>query len=116
MAEQGGRPCGSIDKSLQREHGVSGGESRQRRTVYFRGHVQGVGFRFTTLRIAATCAVDGFVQNLSDGGVLVVTEGTSDEVDCFLRKLEDELSGHIHHSDMTQSAATGEFTGFDIRY
>jgi acylphosphatase len=95
---------------------VSGGESRQRRTVYFRGHVQGVGFRFTTLRIAATCAVDGFVQNLSDGGVLVVTEGTSEEVDRFLRKLEGELSGHIHHSDMTQSAATGEFTGFDIRY
>ncbi len=95
---------------------MSSGDSRQRRTVYFRGHVQGVGFRFATQRIAANCAVEGFVRNLSDGGVLVVVEGTSQELDRFLRRLEEELSGHIRDSDMTQSVATGEFAGFDIRY
>jgi acylphosphatase len=75
-----------------------------------------VGFRFTTERIAASCAVDGFVRNLSDGGVLVVAEGTSQELDRFLQRVEEELSGHIRDSDVTRSAATGEFAGFEIRY
>ena len=108
--------AGSAVLSISEERAVSSGDSRQRRTVYFRGHVQGVGFRFATQRIAANCEVEGFVRNLSDGGVLVVVEGTSQELDRFLRRLEEELSGHIRDSDMTHSVATGEFAGFDIRY
>lgn len=39
----------------------------------FTGHVQGVGFRWRTREIANEMGISGFVQNCSDGSVLVVT-------------------------------------------
>jgi acylphosphatase len=41
----------------------------QRREVHYSGHVQGVGFRYTTRSIARGYEVTGFVQNLEDGRV-----------------------------------------------
>ena len=43
-----------------------------RNTVRYTGHVQGVGFRYTTTNIAARFAVAGYVQNMPDGSVRVV--------------------------------------------
>ena len=43
-------------------------------TVY--GVVQGVGFRYFTCREAEKIGVTGSVKNLSDGSVLVVAEGS----------------------------------------
>ena len=53
----------------------------ERRAVYYTGRVQGVGFRFTARSLAQSFAVTGMVQNLSDGRVLVIAEGTSAELD-----------------------------------
>ena len=38
-------------------------------TVFFSGHVQGVGFRYSVLQIAREFDVAGFVSNLVDGRV-----------------------------------------------
>ncbi|KPK46820.1 MAG: acylphosphatase, partial [Planctomycetes bacterium SM23_25] len=35
-----------------------------RRHVYYGGRVQGVGFRYTVMRLAGARAVTGFVKNL----------------------------------------------------
>jgi len=43
-----------------------------RLTATIAGHVQGVGFRFATQRIARSFAVTGYVKNLPDGNVLIV--------------------------------------------
>ena len=42
------------------------GESVRARVI-FRGRVQGVGFRYTATRLAASRAVTGYVVNQSDG-------------------------------------------------
>ena len=47
----------------------------ERRIVHYTGRVQGVGFRFTTCRLAESFAVAGRVKNLPDGRVRVVVEG-----------------------------------------
>ena len=49
--------------------------SRERRRIYYSGRVQGVGFRFSTQRLASGFAVAGSVKNLRDGRVEVVAEG-----------------------------------------
>ncbi|MEX2721560.1 MAG: carbamoyltransferase HypF [Candidatus Wukongarchaeota archaeon] len=54
------------------------------------GVVQGVGFRPFVYRIAVDRGVQGFVQNLGDAGVRIVVRGSKDQVDGFLRDLEDE--------------------------
>ena len=45
-----------------------------RREVYFSGQVQGVGFRYTVMRIASTLEVTGHVRNLPDGRVQLIAE------------------------------------------
>jgi acylphosphatase len=92
---------------------MNGGE---RRVVYFRGRVQGVGFRYTAVRIAAEFRVAGYVQNLPDGQVLVIAEGRPDELDTFLDKLKTEMAPVIRDAHVTISPASGEFDSFDVKY
>ena len=47
------------------------------------GEVQGVGFRFFAQRAAAKHQVCGYVQNLIDGRVEVLAEGSAKSVDGF---------------------------------
>jgi hypothetical protein len=43
-------------------------DALERREVLYEGNVQGVGFRFTTNRVAGRFDVAGYVRNLPDGG------------------------------------------------
>jgi acylphosphatase len=55
-----------------------------RTIVTLTGRVQGVGFRYTVLRIAARHSVAGTVRNLRSGGVEIDVEGAAAEVAAFL--------------------------------
>ena len=85
-----------------------------RRSVFFFGRVQGVGFRYTTCRVASAFSVSGFVRNLPDGSVEAVVEGVESDVSAFLADLSREMSGHIRETRVHDSPATGEFKGFNI--
>ena len=54
--------------------------STVRRRVYYSGRVQGVGFRFTSQRLAERYLVGGYVRNLDDGRVEAVFEGPAEDV------------------------------------
>jgi acylphosphatase len=88
----------------------------QRHTVYYTGHVQGVGFRYTARSIARGFDVAGFVRNLDDGRVELVAEGQPHEVDAFRREVRDRFFNYIRDEQCNVRPATGEFTGFDIRH
>ena len=88
----------------------------QRRQVNYSGHVQGVGFRFTTHSIAHGHDVAGYVKNLSDGSVEVVVEGTPDQLDAFLADVETRLASNIQKVKCDRRPATDEFANFVIRY
>lgn len=85
------------------------------REVWYSGHVQGVGFRYTTWSIARGYAVTGFVENLPDGRVHLVAEGTVDQVRLFLAAIADRMSGHVRDVKSDQRPATGQFREFEIR-
>jgi acylphosphatase len=88
----------------------------QRREILFSGNVQGVGFRYTTQRIAAGYAVTGFVRNLRNGGVQVVAEGPAEELDGFVSTLQTRMQRFIRCVTVDNLAATGEFSHFEIRF
>jgi acylphosphatase len=88
----------------------------ERWQVFFRGQVQGVGFRYTTHSIATRFAVSGFVRNLSDGRVELVAEGESQEVEAFLAEIARRMDGHIQDQTVDQRLASGEFSSFEIRF
>jgi acylphosphatase len=84
-------------------------------TVYFSGHVQGVGFRYTVLQLAKGFEVTGFAQNLSDGRVLVEAEGEPGELGEFARAIEERMAGYIRKVERRDDVRPGQFSGFTIR-
>jgi acylphosphatase len=89
----------------------------RRLTARFRGTVQGVGFRFTTVRLAQRFDVAGYVRNERDGSVTVVAEGRRDELDAFLNAVRtSSLGGYIRGEETAWGPAEGAFAEFDVRY
>ncbi|MCA9240453.1 MAG: acylphosphatase [Planctomycetales bacterium] len=88
----------------------------EQRVVCFQGHVQGVGFRYTTQRIASRLAVTGTVRNLPDGRVELVAEGEPREIDCLLSQIREQLAGYIRNEQTDTRPATGHFGSFEIAY
>lgn len=84
--------------------------------MIYEGQVQGVGFRYTTYRIAQQFQVCGFVRNLSDGTVELLAEGEQSEIDRFLNTIADTMSGYIAEIKIEQSEATGGFMEFSILF
>jgi acylphosphatase len=89
---------------------------QERRTAYFSGQVQGVGFRYTTRAVAGRFAVTGYVRNLPDGRVELVAEGEKPELNAFFSGIRDQLGDHIRSERSDSQAASGEFAGFEIRH
>jgi acylphosphatase len=81
------------------------------------GVVQGVGFRYWTVRKAEELALTGTVRNNDDGSVAVVAEGPQAVVLEFRRWLRSpEAPGRVENVDEALTAATGEFSGFQVGY
>ena len=51
------------------------------------GVVQGVGFRWFTLRLAHQYGLSGWVRNRPDGSVELEAEGPREQVEAFLREV-----------------------------
>ena len=84
--------------------------------VFYEGRVQGVGFRYTTRRVAAGFDVAGYVRNLADGRVELVASGEDEEVNDFLTALRDsELAGHIDQVAAADIVKPPGLRGFEIR-
>lgn len=88
----------------------------ERRTVYYTGRVQGVGFRVRSCAVANGYRVTGYVMNLRDGRVQLVAEGESAELDRLLSAVGDELGHYVSQVSTETTGATGAFTGFSIRH
>ncbi|MBU1863412.1 MAG: acylphosphatase [Candidatus Omnitrophica bacterium] len=85
--------------------------------VYFEGHVQGVGFRFTVEHYARSYNVTGFVKNLPDGRVELVIEGEEEELKRFLDVIcNSPLKRHIYHCNQTWRDASKALKPFTIKY
>lgn len=87
-----------------------------RRTVLFSGRVQGVGFRYTTCRVAEDYAVTGYVKNLPDGRVETVVEGDTSEIERFLTALKAEMASYIRDVQQHENPVAGEFRRFEVRF
>ena len=83
--------------------------------VYYSGNVQGVGFRYTTQRLADNYTVAGYVKNLPGGEVELVAEGSAEQVDAFLDAITRRMEGHIKHARVTDAPTVG-YGDFSIRH
>lgn len=85
------------------------------RQIFYEGRVQGVGFRYTTRRIAQGYDVTGWVRNLPDGRVELQVSGDTGEVEAFLGEIrESALAGHITAEQTHDIQPSTPYRGFQI--
>jgi len=84
--------------------------------IFFSGTVQGVGFRYTTQRFASTLRLTGWVKNLPDGRVELCCEGSREQIENLIYKLDKHYEAKIRQKDIDWLDAKRSFTGFDITY
>jgi acylphosphatase len=57
---------------------------KQALAITIKGRVQGVGFRFSTVRKAEELGIKGFVENRMNGSVYIEAEGEPGELNKFV--------------------------------
>jgi acylphosphatase len=83
--------------------------------IFYSGHVQGVGFRYTVKTVATGFEVTGTVGNLPDGRVELVAEGSRSELEAFQRAIrESGLEHFIRDERVSWLESADGFRGFEI--
>ena len=85
------------------------------RQYLFAGRVQGVGFRYSTKRLAQGFDIVGWVKNLPDGRVELQIMGEEEELDEFLEELQDSPLGHHIQEQEERAVPLLEVDGFSIQ-
>ena len=81
------------------------------------GRVQGVGFRFATVRVAQSLGVVGFVRNEEDGSVFIVAEGEKDKLEKLLSWCwQGPFLAKVENVEKKEAPPSGEFDDFSIKY
>lgn len=85
--------------------------------VFWSGRVQGVGFRYTTESVALELKLVGWVRNLPDGRVEVISEGPEKSLKTFLGKMASgPMKPYLRKTLADWGPPTGEFDDFRIRF
>lgn len=83
--------------------------------IFYTGHVQGVGFRYSVKQIVAGFDVSGTVQNLPDGRVELWIQGDLEEVEALVHEVDQShLNGFIKQKEVADVSADPAIRGFSI--
>ncbi len=81
------------------------------------GRVQMVMYRDFATRKARGLRLTGEVQNLPDGTVRVVAEGSKEQLEKYVQKLwKGSIMSRVDDVHVEWKPATNSFSSFDIRY
>ena len=85
--------------------------------VKIQGRVQGVFFRQTTVEMARSLGITGWVKNCPDGSVEAFFEGEKNEVEkavdwCY----QGPPAAQVNHVDVIWGTSNGQYDGFTIVY
>ena len=83
------------------------------RILYF-GRVQGVGFRWNVAEIVKSFQLTGLVQNLLNGSVEVVLEGTDSEIKKASVAIDRKMRGYWTKKKMEIREGDAHFSDFSI--
>ena len=84
--------------------------------IIFSGNVQGVGFRYTSHRIAGRYDVTGFVRNCSDGTVEMLIQGAGEQVEACLRDVQASFASDIRDTKTTELPFAPGYDSFRIAF
>ena len=88
----------------------------EHRDIFYSGRVQGVGFRYTTYRVAQGFRIVGYVKNLDDGRVQLVVEGEPAEIDTFQARLADAVGANVQAAEVHSGPPQNRWIDFSIQH
>ncbi len=92
----------------------------ERVTIFVRGRVQGVGFRWWTRARALELGLSGFARNMADGRVEICAQGSAEAITRLRRLMEEEPSttgrpGQVQSSVVQSGDPAPGLSGFRER-
>lgn len=84
--------------------------------IFYSGRVQGVGFRFTVQRYATELDLRGWVKNLADGRVEILTEGDREKIKQLCQRIEKHFQGYIKDKNIDFVPAQKDYPDFDVAF
>jgi len=85
--------------------------------VVVQGFVQGVGYRFFVIKKAKDYNLNGYVQNLLDGNVLIVAEGEKELLHELINNLKiGPIGAHVTSVDVKWFEEDLGFKNFSIKF
>lgn len=89
---------------------------KERKHVYLKGRVQGVGFRASARRKAKKLSVTGWIRNLFDGRVEAVVEGNQEKVNKMVNYLRNGPQfAQVEDIEIHNENYTGDFQNFRVK-
>jgi acylphosphatase len=79
----------------------------------------GFGFRYTSQSLSVGFAISGYVCNLADGRVELLSEGDPCEIDRFIAAIQAEMGSYIREIQIESDSVGPDdnpLTGFSIRH
>jgi len=86
------------------------------RHVIFIGRVQGVGFRFTTHRMASRHQLAGFVRNMPDGTVEMLAQGSAQDIDDCIQDIKDYFGDYLRETRIQEIPPDPKYKDFRITF
>jgi len=81
------------------------------------GRVQGVGFRYFTVRAARRLGLVGWVRNLTDGRVEAHAEGEAEALESFRASIEKGPPGSVVRGiEAAEVEPSGAFREFSVEF
>jgi len=85
----------------------------KRLTAYISGSVQKVGYRARVVQIANALGLKGFIENLADGRVRIIAEGSDDKLKWFEEAIDIKNTLiNVSSIEKAYSDVSGELSGF----
>lgn len=82
-----------------------------------RGRVQGVAFRYFTVKAADALGLKGYVKNLPSGEVEIVAQGGEEELNKFIPKIkEGPTAAVVKDADINYRPPSKDYAGFNVKY
>ena len=100
------------DEGIERE---GPGSIRERWRIYFSGNVQHVGFRYTAFYLARELYLTGWVNNLSDGRVVMEVQGEVSRIRRLILRLKSKPHIRIYGMEIQKIAMDPLSRKFEVR-
>jgi len=84
--------------------------------IIFTGYVQGVGFRFTSQRIANRYRLSGWVRNLPNGNVEMHIQGPEESIQNCIRDIQEAFGGYIQETKTENVPPDPKIKSFQVAF